>query len=145
MRSPERAYEEFLAGNRTDEVLVFLHESTVGDPDALGGLATEVAEGLVIVLPGDKGRAAFERAVGIDPMDFAGTAMQTDGNVNDDCTGGVCPSDDSGTHRMTFLFAFAEDQNEEVGGLYADGDVIHAYAACSCGTTYSDKWVASPD
>ena len=30
---------------------------------------------------------------------------------------------------------------EAVGDIYAEGDVIHAYAACECGTTYSDKWV----
>lgn len=142
MSTPDRAYEEFLAGERTDDVLVFLHKSAVGDSDALGGLATEVNNGLVVVLPGDEGRAAFERAVGIDPMDFAGTAMQTGGEVGDDCTSGVCPNDGSGIHRVKFLFAFAEEQNAEVGGLYAEGDVIHAYAACSCGTTYSDKWVA---
>ena len=24
---------------------------------------------------------------------------------------------------------------------YVEGDVMHAYAACDCGTTYSEKWV----
>lgn len=140
---PEAAYRAFLAGDRPEDVLVFLHEEAVGDPDALGGLATAVEEGLVAVLPGGEGRAAFERAVGLDPMDFAGTAMRTDGEVDRDCTGGVCPNDESGTHRVRFLFAFAEERNEAVGGLYAEGDVVHAYAACDCGTTYSDRWVAS--
>lgn len=40
------------------------------------------------------------------------------------------------------MFAFAEEQNGEVGGLYAEGEVIHAYVACTCGQRYSDKWVA---
>jgi hypothetical protein len=28
-----------------------------------------------------------------------------------------------------------------VGDIYAEGDVIHGYVSCSCGTAYSDKWV----
>ena len=32
-------------------------------------------------------------------------------------------------------------EDEAVGDLYAEGDVMHAYAACDCGTTYSEKWV----
>jgi hypothetical protein len=28
-----------------------------------------------------------------------------------------------------------------VGGVYAEGDVVHAYAQCACGTAYSDRWV----
>jgi hypothetical protein len=28
-----------------------------------------------------------------------------------------------------------------VGGLYAEGAVVHAYAHCECGTSYSDRWV----
>ncbi len=42
---------------------------------------------------------------------------------------------------MKFIFSFAEAQNEEVGGIYEEGDVVHAYAKCTCGTTYSDRWV----
>ena len=48
---------------------------------------------------------------------------------------------DGDDHDVRFVFAFVEDQNDSVGGLYADGDVMHAYAACDCGTTYSEKWV----
>ena len=33
--------------------------------------------------------------------------------------------------------------DEAVVDLYAEGDVIHAYAACDCGTTYSDRWVVN--
>ena len=39
------------------------------------------------------------------------------------------------------VVAVAEERNDSVGGLYAEGDVMHAYAACDCGTTYSEKWV----
>lgn len=140
---PEAAHEAFLAGDRVDDVLVFLHDSAVDDPDVLRGLAIGVEDGLVVVLPGDEGRAAFERAVGVDPMEFAGAAMKTDGRVARDCAAGDCPDDDgTGRHYVRFLFAFAEAQNDVVGGVYAEGDVIHAYAACNCGTTYADRWVA---
>ena len=48
----------------------------------------------------------------------------------------------SGLHDTRFVFAFAEEQNEEVEGLYNEGDVIHAYVQCTCGTAYSEKWLA---
>jgi hypothetical protein len=43
---------------------------------------------------------------------------------------------------LRFTFAFVEARNEEVGGIYAEGPVVHAYAACTCGETYSQRWVA---
>ncbi|WP_255198557.1 DUF5807 family protein [Halorarius litoreus] len=134
-------YEEFLAGERPDDILIFLSDETIGNPDALGNVAESLDDGVVLVLPGDRGRSTFADTTGIDPMDFAGVAMQTDGHIDRDCAGADCPSTDTGTHDLKFVFAFAEDQNEEVGGIYAEGDVVHAYAACSCGETYSDKWV----
>ncbi|PSQ33689.1 hypothetical protein BRD05_08325 [Halobacteriales archaeon QS_9_70_65] len=113
----EARYESFLAGDRPDDVLVYLHEDGVGSVEDLLEIGTRVDDGVVLVLPGDDGRAAFESATGLDPMAFAGAAMDTDGDVGD------------------------EEQNEAVGDLYAEGDVMHAYAACDCGTTYSEKWV----
>ncbi|MFB6117034.1 DUF5807 family protein [Halosegnis sp.] len=133
--------EQFLAGERHDDILIFLHEAAVGAPDALASVAESVNDGVVLVLPGEQGSETFERAVGIDPMDFAGQAMDTEGDVDRDCTGGTCPAGEGPDHRVKFIFAFSEAQNEDVGGLYAEGDVVHAYAACDCGTTYSDKWV----
>ncbi|MFW6382849.1 MAG: DUF5807 family protein, partial [Haloferacaceae archaeon] len=66
----------------------------------------------------------------------------TEGLIDADLTGGTCPEEASGgEHTPRFVFAFAEERNEEVGGIYAEGDVIHAYAHCECGTSYSDKWV----
>jgi hypothetical protein len=158
-------YEAFLRGDRPDDVLIYLHEEGVGSVEDLLDIGTRVQDGVVLVLPGEEGKAAFESATGLDPMDFAGTAMETDGRVDADCTGGDCPaageppdedgespgvsteaSDDGqsgeqGDHHLKFVFAFAEAQNEAVGGLYAEGDVVHAYAACACGTTFSDRWV----
>jgi hypothetical protein len=140
-----RAREAFLAGERPDEILLYLREDGVGDPDALADLGERTDDGVVLVMPGPQGREAFESATGLDPMDFAGVAMGTEGRIDRDGTGGTCPEGEGPEHVVKFVFAFAEAQNEEVGGLYAEGDVIHGYAACSCGTTYTEKWVAGEE
>lgn len=143
MTADDRA--AFLAGDRPDDVLVYLSEEAVSDPDALEAYGDRVESGVVLVLPGEEARSVFQRAAGIDPMAFARKAMETEGEIRRDCTGGTCPaSGPSGgsDHTARFVFAFAEEQNEEVGGLYAEGEVIHAYVACTCGQRYSDKWVA---
>jgi hypothetical protein len=84
----------------------------------------------------------------MDAMQFAKGAMGTEGDIAADLSGGVCPASESAAesaegedHAVQFVFAFAEEQNEEVGGLYAEGDVIHAYAHCDCGESFSHKWV----
>jgi len=133
----------FLAGDRPDDVLIYLADGAVSDPDALASHGERAGDGVVLVLPGERARDVFQRAAGIDPMAFARRAMDTEGAVRADCAGGTCPADGpGGDHRARFVFAFAEEQNEEAGGLYAEGDVIHAYVACACGERYSDKWVA---
>ena len=133
--------EQFLAGERPDDVAVFLSESFVDDPDALEGKGERVEDGVLIVVEGDSGREAFKAATGMDAMNFAGAAMGTEGHIDDDLAGGVCPNAEPGSHEIQFTFAFAEERNEDVGGIYAEGDVIHAYAYCTCGTAFSDKWV----
>ena len=142
------AREEFLAGERLEDVLVYLNRDAVGNPDALAEHAEEVPGGLVLVLPGEEARSVFQGATGIDPMAFAREAGATEGEVAADLTGASCPVRDSDSeggqaadHEVQFVFAFAEGENPEAGGLYAEGDVIHAYASCSCGATYSDRWV----
>jgi len=140
----------FLAGDSPDDVLMYLSETAVSNVETLAKRGERVPGGVVLVVDGERGRAAFERAVGVDPMAFAGTAMRTEGRIDPDCTGGVCPDAETGgpvmgndtDHSIRFLFAFAEERNEEAGGLYAEGDVVHAYAQCSCGAAYSEKWVA---
>lgn len=131
----------FLAGDRPDDVLVYLHEGGVGNPQALAEAAKPVDDGFVLVAPGDEGRAAFQRATGLDPFDFAGTAMDTEGRVDRDLTCGDCPDETDADHYVRFAFAFAEERHEEMDGIYAEGDVVHAYAACNCGTTFADRWV----
>lgn len=137
--------QEFLSGERPEDVLIFLREDEISNLDSLADHSERVSDGIVIILDGEQGRSVFERMIGIEVMSFAGAAMDTEGTVSDSCTDGECPSkhpDEPDTdHQVRFLFAFAEEQNEEVGGRYANGDVIHAYAACTCGTTYSDRWV----
>jgi hypothetical protein len=86
----------------------------------------------------------FRRATGVDAMSFAGTASDREGVVDPGMTAGDCPDDDGdgdGGHALQFLLGFAEEQNAEAGGRYAEGDVVHAYAACECGVAYSDRWV----
>jgi len=138
----------FLTGDRPEEVLVYLDGDAVSSPGALDAHAERVDGGFALVLPGEEGRGIFRRATGIDPMAFAREAMATEGEVSRDCTGGVCPNGEGKRegkredHRAQFVFAFAEAENPEAGGLYAEGDVIHAYVACTCGEAYSEKWVA---
>ena len=88
---------------------------------------------------------AFAYATGVDPMSLPNMAERVEDGIDRDCTDGECPSDEDEPHRVKFLFAFAEEQNEEVGDIYAEGDVIHAYAVCVCGTVYSERWVAGAD
>lgn len=138
----DQQHSAFLSGERPEDVLIYLSNAVVSDSDALAEHGDQVAGGTVLVLPGDRGRSVFEQAVGVPAMTFAGTAMETEGTVLEDCTGGECPNADPETdHQVQVLLAFAEEQNEEAGGLYAAGDVIHAYADCACDTTYSDRWV----
>ena len=133
--------EQFLAGERPEDVAVFLAESFVDDLDALAGSGEPVPDGILIIVDGDRGRDAFQAATGMDAMNFASAAMGTEGQIDRDLSGGTCPSTETGAHEVQFTFAFAEEQNEEVGGIYAEGDVIHAYAYCTCGTAFSEKWV----
>jgi hypothetical protein len=139
------ARREFLAGDRPDDILIYLREDGIADPAELAELGERTDDGVVLVLPGPEGRQAFESATGLDPMSFAGTAMDTDGYVHRDATGGDCPEGDGPGHGARFVFAFAEAQNEDVGGKYGEGDVVHAYAACDCGATYSEKWVVKSE
>ena len=136
---------EFLAGDRLEDVAIYINDSQLGDDHNLGSAGEVVENGIVIVIPGDNGRAAFQKATGIGAMEFAKEAMGRDGEIESTIAGGVCP-DDSGenadTHTIEFVLSFAEAQNEEVGGMYEEGDVIHAYAHCSCGVNFSHKWLA---
>ena len=114
-------------------------------PLSTAGIAVD--GGVVVVVAGETGREAFADSTGLDPMAFAKQAMDRTGEIDDRLAGGVCPAaadDPTASHHIEFGFAFAEAENEDVGGLYAEGDVIHAYAHCSCGTDFSQKWVADP-
>lgn len=137
--------QEFLAGDRPDDVAIYINDQYLSDNHMLATEGEDVDSGVVLVVPGDEGRAAFSQGTGLDPMKFAQAAMGETGHIAPDLAGGVCPDDgeneDSDAHGVEFVFAFAEAQNTDVGGLYADGDVIHAYGHCRCGVNFSQKWV----
>lgn len=134
--------EEFLAGDRPDDVAIFIADDAIDDETKLEDYGERVADGTLLVVEGERGRNAFLAATGVDAMAFAKEAMGTEGEIARDLTDGTCPeSDDETGHDLRFVFAFAEEQNEDIGGIYAEGDVIHAYARCDCGTAYSEKWV----
>lgn len=138
--------EEFLAGERPDDIAFFLHRSAISNDESLPDSAETVENGVVVVRPGETGQRIVESLVGIDPMKLAQQAMDTQGRIDHTLAGGTCPdSDEDGEHTTKFVFAFVEGQNEDVGGLYAQGDVVHAYGKCSCGVAYSEKWVAGPE
>jgi len=134
----------FLAGERLDDVAIFLTHEFLDERGRIANMGEAVDEGVVLVVPGDDGRQAFASGTGTDPMEFARGAMARDGVIHPDLGGGECPDaaeKPETDHRTEFLFAFGEERNEGVGGLYAEGDVMHAYAHCRCGTDYSHKWV----
>ncbi|WP_306053957.1 DUF5807 family protein [Natronococcus wangiae] len=136
---------EFLAGERPDDVALFLADSYVSD-DRFEKFGDPVENGIVMIVDGESGRNAFKAATDTDAMGFAKTAMQQEGVIADDLTDGTCPDADESNaeeHDPQFIFAFAEERNEDVGGIYAEGAVVHAYAQCTCGTAYSDRWNAT--
>lgn len=137
-------YTEFLAGERHDDVALYLTEAAVSNVERLADRDDAVAtdDGVVLVVDGEKGRSVFKKTTGMDAMEFAQEAMGADGHVDRDLAGGDCPeAGDGESHAVEFVFAFTEAQNEEVGGLYAEGAVVHAYAHCECGASYSERWL----
>ena len=151
-----RDREAFLAGERPDDVAIYVGDAAVDDPDRLAAYGERLDDGVLLVVDGDRGRNVFGAATGVDPMAFARQAMGTTGEIDRELTAATCPEtradsdledDDSeanageSAHELRYLFSFAEAQTDEVDGIYAEGDVIHAYAQCSCGTAYSDRWV----
>ncbi|MFB6112086.1 MAG: DUF5807 family protein [Halobacteriaceae archaeon] len=134
--------DEFLAGERPREVALYLADEQIEDPETLTelGRATRTDDGTVLIVPGDQGRGVVSRLTGRDVMEFAQDAGDTRATVDRSLTGGACPEAGE-RHPASFVFAFVEAQNEEVGDLYAEGPVVHAYVACSCGATYSERWV----
>lgn len=132
---------EFLAGERLEDVALFLAEDQLDEAGKLADAGEEVDGGVVLVRPGEEGRRLFSAGTGNDAMGFAKEAMGEGGSIDADLAGGECPAGAGESHEVTYVFAFAEAENPDVGGMYADGDVIHAYANCACGESYSDKWL----
>jgi len=142
--------EAFLAGDRPDDVAIYLADDYVDDLGRLEKYGVRTDDGIVIVVDGESGRNAFHAATGMDAMNFAQGAMSEEAPIGHDLTSGECPdaeADADTEHVVEFVFAFseAEKDDDEFDGLYTEGDVVHAYAHCTCGTSYSDKWVAAGD
>ncbi|MBP1922201.1 hypothetical protein J2751_001207 [Halorubrum alkaliphilum] len=137
--------DEFLAGDRLDDAVFYVSDDYLDDDSRLREVGTETDNGVRLVLDGETGRSAFQAGTGMGAMEFAKEAMGAEGEITRSLDDGVCPfadgDDADAEHRVRFVFAFAEGQNEEVGGLYAEGDVVHAYAHCTCGESYSHKWI----
>jgi hypothetical protein len=131
----------FLAGERLDDVALFLSDAYLDDEGTLAELGDRVDGGIVLVLDGAQGRELFAKATGVGAMQFAKRAMETDGHVDRDLAGGDPPDGSA----VAFVLAFAEAQNEAVGGLYAEGDVVHAYAQTVDGNPFSDRWVVGDE
>jgi len=158
----------FLDGDRLDDVVLYLSDAFLEDDSRLRRVGTETDDGVRLIVDGETGRAAFEAGTGTDPMAFAQEAMATEGTIARTLDAGECPAvevdggdgggtdgtdetdeiddntdntNDTNDHIARVVFAFAEGQNESVGGRYAEGDVIHAYAHCDCGTRYADSWL----
>ena len=133
--------DEFLAGERTEDVALFVSRDALDADGKLAEYGEEVDGGVIIVAPGEQGRQLFSAGTGMQAMEFAKGAMDTEGHVDRRLSGGDAP--DGGD--VEFVFAFAEEQNEEVGGLYAEGAVVHAYAKSSEGAAFSDRWVVGEE
>lgn len=131
----------FLAGERLEDVALFLAEDQLDETGKLADAGEGVDGGIVLVRPGEEGRRLFTAGTGTDAMQFAKEAMGEGGSIDADLTGGECSAGEGAEHEAQYVFAFAEAKNPEVGGMYADGDVIHAYTKCACGESYSDKWL----
>lgn len=136
--------DEFLAGDRLDDVVFYVSDAFLDDDSRLRRVGTETTDGVRLVLDGETGRSAFEAGTGMGAMAFAKEAMGTESRIARSLDGGECPAaaaSPDADHAVRFVLAFAEAENPEVGGRYAEGDVVHAYAHCACGENYSHKWV----
>lgn len=134
--------QAFLAGERPDDVAIYLADAHLENPGALAERAERVDGGYVLVLDGQQGRELLPRIAGQGAMEFAQAATANEGWVATGLTEATCPDDENGDdHVLRFVLAFAQEQTEDVGGPYEAGDVIHAYAQCSCGTAYADRWL----
>lgn len=136
--------DAFRDGNRHDDVAMYLSDAFLDQGSKLYEMGETREKGVLLIVPGEKGRNAFQAGTGMKAMEFAGAAMDREGDIAATLDAGHCPdtgAETDSSHDVEFVFAFTEPENPDVGGLYADGDVLHAYAHCACGTSYSHKWV----
>ena len=133
--------DEFLAGERPEDVALFLTDEYLDAEGKIANYGETVDGDVVLVEPGEKGRRLFTAGTGLQVFEFAQQASTNEGRVDRELTGG----ESADGSPVRFVFAFAEEQNTEVGGVYAEGDVIHAYASAEDGTAFSDRWVVGSE
>lgn len=132
----------FRDGKRPDDIAFYVADAIVDQPERLKSVGTAVGDGTIFVLPGSKGRDVFKQTTGEAAMEFAGQAMKHSGDIAATLDAGHCPACEQDA--VELVLAFVEQAHPEVGGRYADGPVLHAYARCGCGEYYSDSWSVSP-
>lgn len=130
----------FVRGDRPDDVAVYFADE-YADTDSLANRGQRVDGGVAVVLAGAKGRHLFERITGLEAMAFARATGDRSGSIAAGLTAAQCPAGTGPDHGLQFLLAFVQPRTPEAGGRYAEGDVLHAYAACRCGTTFSETRV----
>ncbi|MFC6725952.1 DUF5807 family protein [Halobium palmae] len=76
--------DEFLAGERLEEVALFLTHDYLDDEGKIANYGEDVEDGVVLVVPGDDGRGMFAAGTGMDAMEFAQSAMGDAGEIHAD-------------------------------------------------------------
>jgi hypothetical protein len=134
---------QFVAGNRPEHVMLFQRDGTGPLSDNAQELGHEVADGTVIVAPAVMAQEIVSEVLSPSPTEFTDRAREREGEIESFLTAGTCPDagEDDGKHLLEQLFAFVQPEDQSLGEMYAKGDVMHAYAQCSCQAHYSDKWV----
>jgi len=104
--------DEFLAGERLDDVVFYLSDAYLDDDSRLRNVGTETDGGVRLILDGETGRSAFQAGTGMGAMEFAKTAMGAEGGSRDCSTTGRVrsPRRSPTTIEIRFIFAFAEAQ-----------------------------------
>ncbi|WP_254280489.1 DUF5807 family protein [Haloarcula marina] len=139
-----QSHEQFIAGNRPGHIMLFQHENATSLPDDASKVAKNAAEGKMIIQPAVMARDLIDKVLVPNISQFTELSQKRQGNIEPYLTSGDCPEANSNhdeDHIIEQLFAFVQPKHNSLGGIYADGDVMHAYARCSCQVHYSDRWV----
>lgn len=138
-----QSFGRFIAGEKPKHILLY-HGIGAGKlPDQAAKLAHDIEDGHVMVLPAAMAQEIADKVLIPDLSTFSERSRERGGAIESFLTAGTCPEamDNGKGHTLEQIFAFVQPKDELLGGIYAKGDVMHAYALCSCQTYYSDRWV----